>query len=116
MFLVTVYFRGPTKGYIESYYKYYPTVTEGGSTQGVGFQGFRERYIRVEAPDVCECGLSLFSVLRERVQHQQRVRLDSADINNRLLGMGVPKIIDSRFMAFLQGVLFHTGAPRNPEP
>ena len=27
---VTVYIRGPIKGYIQSYYNYYPTVTEGG--------------------------------------------------------------------------------------
>ena len=27
--LVTVGIRGPIKGYIEPYYKYYPTVTEG---------------------------------------------------------------------------------------
>ena len=30
MFLVTVYTRGPIKGYIEPYYNYFPTVTEGG--------------------------------------------------------------------------------------
>ena len=53
------------------------------------------------------------------MQHQQRVRLDSADINNRLLWMGLPgitRIIDSIFMAFLQGVLFNTGDPLKPEP
>ena len=27
---VTVYIRGPIKGYIEPYYNYYPAVTEGG--------------------------------------------------------------------------------------
>ena len=28
--------RGPSKGYIQPYYNYYPTVSEGGSTQGLG--------------------------------------------------------------------------------
>ena len=27
---VTVYIRGPIKGYIEPYYIHYPTITEGG--------------------------------------------------------------------------------------
>ena len=35
---VTVYIRGPIKGYIQPFYIHYPAVTEGGggSTQGLG--------------------------------------------------------------------------------
>ena len=32
---VTVYIRGPIKGYIEPYYTYYPTVTEGGAVSKI---------------------------------------------------------------------------------
>ena len=36
---VTVYIRGPLKGYISPYYKYFPTVTEGGQYPRFRAQG-----------------------------------------------------------------------------
>ena len=33
---VTVYIRGPIKGYIYPYYNYYPTVSEGGQYPTLG--------------------------------------------------------------------------------
>ena len=43
---VTVYIRGPIKGYISPYYIYYPTVTEGGQYPRFGDQGLEFRGLR----------------------------------------------------------------------
>ena len=44
---VTVYIRGPIKGYIKPYYNHYPSVTEGGQYPRLGFRvrGDRAPYL-----------------------------------------------------------------------